>query len=112
MDQTAVDRRHASPMMQKISELRDKYGLHMTVERYKSDNMGLPESDRQFIRIQEDTIMSERIVQTAGREQLGEFAPDFAHFNDDILFGENWTIGISTLKHAASSQSLHLCRRA
>lgn len=30
------------------------------------------------------------IKQTAGRYQLGEFAPDFAHFNDDILFGENW----------------------
>lgn len=32
----------------------------------------------------------EKIVQTAGREQLGEFAPEFAHFNDDVLFGENW----------------------
>ncbi len=32
----------------------------------------------------------EKIVQTAGRDQLGEFAPEFAHFNDDILFGENW----------------------
>ncbi len=32
----------------------------------------------------------EKIVQTAGREQLGEFAPDFAHYNDDVLFGENW----------------------
>ena len=32
----------------------------------------------------------EKIVQTAGRNALGEFAPDFAHFNDDILFGENW----------------------
>lgn len=31
-----------------------------------------------------------KITQTAGREQLGTFAPDFAHFNDDILFGENW----------------------
>lgn len=31
-----------------------------------------------------------KIVQTAGRDALGEFAPDFAHFNDDILFGENW----------------------
>jgi len=30
------------------------------------------------------------IKQTAGRDQLGEFAPEFAHFNDDILFGENW----------------------
>ena len=32
----------------------------------------------------------EKITQTAGREQLGNFAPDFAHFNDDVLFGENW----------------------
>lgn len=31
-----------------------------------------------------------RITQTAGRVQLGNFAPEFAHFNDDILFGENW----------------------
>lgn len=31
-----------------------------------------------------------KIVQTAGRNILGEFAPEFAHFNDDILFGENW----------------------
>ncbi|MGT2907334.1 carboxymuconolactone decarboxylase family protein [Streptococcus dentiloxodontae] len=32
----------------------------------------------------------EKIVQTAGRNQLGDFAPDFAHYNDDVLFGENW----------------------
>ena len=31
-----------------------------------------------------------KIVQTAGRDQLGNFAKDFAHFNDDVLFGENW----------------------
>ncbi len=31
-----------------------------------------------------------KITQNAGRNQLGNFAPDFAHFNDDILFGENW----------------------
>lgn len=31
-----------------------------------------------------------KIVQTAGRDQLGIFAKDFAHFNDDVLFGENW----------------------
>lgn len=31
-----------------------------------------------------------KITQTAGRDVLGNFAPDFAHFNDDILFGENW----------------------
>lgn len=34
--------------------------------------------------------MKEKIVQTAGREQLGEFAPEFAHLNDDVLFGEVW----------------------
>ena len=32
----------------------------------------------------------EKIVQTAGRNALGEFAPEFAHYNDDVLFGENW----------------------
>lgn len=30
------------------------------------------------------------IKQTAGRDTLGKFAPDYAHFNDDVLFGENW----------------------
>ena len=34
--------------------------------------------------------MADKIVQTAGRQQLGGFAPEFAHYNDDILFGENW----------------------
>ena len=34
--------------------------------------------------------MAEKITQTAGRNSLGEFAPEFAHFNDDVLFGENW----------------------
>ena len=34
--------------------------------------------------------MANKIVQTAGRTQLGEFAPEFAHYNDDVLFGENW----------------------
>ena len=31
-----------------------------------------------------------KIIQTAGRQALGDFAPEFAHYNDDILFGENW----------------------
>lgn len=42
--------------------------------------------------------MAERIVQTAGRDALGEFAPEFAHFNDDVLFGENWNNGDIDLK--------------
>lgn len=27
---------------------------------------------------------------TAGRDMLGAFAPQFAHLNDDVLFGEVW----------------------
>ena len=38
------------------------------------------------------TIMAqEKIKQTAGRDQLGEFAPKFAELNDDVLFGEVWS---------------------
>ena len=36
-DQTALDAHHKSPMMQKIAELREKYGLHMRVERLVSE---------------------------------------------------------------------------
>lgn len=32
-----------------------------------------------------------KVVQTAGREQLGDFAPKFAELNDDVLFGEVWS---------------------
>ncbi len=48
-DQAAIDVHHASPMMKTIMELREKYDLHMTVERYISDE-GMPESDKDFIR--------------------------------------------------------------
>ena len=34
--------------------------------------------------------VSRKITQTAGRTQLGEFAPEFAELNDDILFGQVW----------------------
>ena len=34
---------------------------------------------------------AQKIVQTAGRDRLGDFAPDFARYNDDILFGEVWS---------------------
>ncbi len=43
--------------------------------------------------------MEKKIVQTAGRDALGSFAPEFAHYNDDVLFGENWNgggIGVKT----------------
>ena len=49
-NQKAIDVHHASPMMKKISELRDKYDLKMKVERYISDAEGIPNSDEKFIR--------------------------------------------------------------
>ena len=49
-NQEAIDVHHASPMMKTIAELRDKYDLHMTIERYISDENGVPESDKGFIR--------------------------------------------------------------
>mgnify|MGYP000522416866 FL=1 len=36
-------------------------------------------------------MAQEKIKQTAGRDQLGTFAPKFAELNDDVLFGEVWS---------------------
>ncbi|MDE7086734.1 MAG: antibiotic biosynthesis monooxygenase [Clostridia bacterium] len=49
-DQNALDNHHKSPLMAQIAALREKYDLHMTVERYVSDETELPESDKAFIR--------------------------------------------------------------
>lgn len=49
-DQSAIDAHHASPMMARIIALRDKYDLHMKVERYVSDTDGIPSADMSFIR--------------------------------------------------------------
>ena len=46
-DRAAIDAHHASPMMQTIARLRDKYDLHMRVERYQSAD---EPSDETFIR--------------------------------------------------------------
>ena len=47
-NQEAIDAHHASPMMQTITQLREKYDLHMKVERFVSADT--PESENQFIR--------------------------------------------------------------
>ena len=47
--QEAIDVHHASSMMQTIAKLREKYDMHMKVERYVSDDM--PSSDEGFIRL-------------------------------------------------------------
>ena len=49
-NQEAIDAHHATPMMNKITELRNKYDLHMRVERYVPDEQGVPEQDDKFIR--------------------------------------------------------------
>ncbi|MBQ7437201.1 MAG: antibiotic biosynthesis monooxygenase [Oscillospiraceae bacterium] len=49
-DQKAIDAHHASPMMGQIAALREKYDLHMKVERFVSDDAGLPEKDLKFIK--------------------------------------------------------------
>lgn len=49
-NQDSIDIHHASPMMTKIMELREKYDLHMKVERYVSDEAGIPETDKAFIK--------------------------------------------------------------
>ena len=49
-DQSSLDKHHASPMMAKITKLRNKYDLHMKVERYVSDDASVPSTDEKFIR--------------------------------------------------------------
>ena len=46
--QEALDAHHATPMMATIAALREKYDLHMTVERYTS--VETPETENKFIR--------------------------------------------------------------
>lgn len=47
-DQKALDAHHASPTMRQMAAFREKYDLHMTVERYVSAEE--PEGEARFIR--------------------------------------------------------------
>lgn len=47
-DQAAIDAHHASPMMRRLAQLREKYDLHMTAERYVS--APAPDADDRFLR--------------------------------------------------------------
>mgnify|MGYP001623324269 CR=1 FL=1 len=49
-DQKALDEHHASPMMKKIFALREKYDLHMRVERFISEDTKLSDENEAFIR--------------------------------------------------------------
>lgn len=49
-NQQSIGIHHASSMMKKIIELREKYDLHMKAERYITDEAGIPETDKTFIK--------------------------------------------------------------
>ena len=49
-NQKSLDAHHVSPMMKELADLREKYDLHMRVERYISDKNGMPDTDQKFIR--------------------------------------------------------------
>ena len=48
--QEAIDAHHATPMMETIAALREKYDLHMSAERYYRAEQDVPASDQSFIR--------------------------------------------------------------
>ena len=47
-DQAAIDAHHASPMMEQLAKLREKYDLHLTAERFLSTDA--PGADDRFLR--------------------------------------------------------------
>ncbi len=51
IDQHAIDIHHSSPMMTEIISLREKYDLHMRVERYTSPDNSDNDTDSRFIRL-------------------------------------------------------------
>ena len=50
VNQAAIDVHHRSPMMNTIISLREKYDLHMKIERYITDEAGVPTTDMAFVR--------------------------------------------------------------
>lgn len=77
----------ASPHFQKYKQGT----LHMVKNLRLIDQNELNPSNRVENYIKTKKNMAQKIIQTAGRQQLGDFAPEFAHLNDDILFGEVWS---------------------
>lgn len=65
--------------------------LHMVKNLQLLDQNELTPSYKVVNYIKTRNNMAQKIIQTAGRQQLGDFAPEFAHLNDDILFGEVWS---------------------
>lgn len=49
-DQDSLDIHHRSPIMRTIASLREKYDLHMKVERYVTDDNEITDHDKQYIK--------------------------------------------------------------
>ena len=49
-NQASLDRHHTSPMMSTIAALREKYDLHMRVERFIRDENGITDNDKRYIK--------------------------------------------------------------
>lgn len=64
--------------------------LTITIALLVAGTLLLAYTGRSKLTSKEKISMEKKITQNAGRTQLGNFAPEFAHYNDDILFGENW----------------------
>lgn len=48
-DQHSIDLHHASPMMDTILRLREKYDLEVKAERFVTDAGGIPDSDEKYL---------------------------------------------------------------
>ncbi len=71
---------------------KDSYFSHIAIEIPGEDcstKWCEKVTDEEYERVTEKEE-KKRIVQNAGRDRLFGFAPDFAHYNDDVLFGEDW----------------------
>ncbi len=49
-NQEEIDIHHASAIMEDLARLREKYDLHMRAERYISDEEGISEADKAFLK--------------------------------------------------------------
>ena len=78
-DISKIERGVANPSIATLERIAGALGGQLSIRIAMPENVEL-----------EEFTMKEKIVQTAGRQQLGEFAPMFAHLNDDVLFGEVW----------------------
>ena len=65
---------------------RSKDPIYHYVMSWHEDERPTPEQIDEAVITRFGKNMTYKIVQTAGRDNLGNFAPEFAHFNDDILF--------------------------